>query len=30
MIYREATREDLENVWDKDIRENPNDDRWGR
>lgn len=30
MIYREAIIEDLENVWNKDIRENPNDDRWIR
>lgn len=30
MIYRKATREDLEKIWDKDIVENPNDERWGR
>lgn len=28
MIYREATLEDLENVWNKDIRAHPNDERW--
>lgn len=30
MIYRLATLEDLNNVWDKDINRNPNDSRWKR
>lgn len=27
-IYRKATREDLEKIWDKDIAKHPNDDRY--
>ena len=30
MIYRLATLEDLNNVWDKDISKNPEDERWKR
>ena len=30
MIYRLATLEDLNNVWDKDIKRNSEDDRWKR
>lgn len=30
MIYRLATLDDLNNVWDKDINRNPSDDRWKR
>ena len=30
MIYRLATLEDLNNVWDKDINRNPDDERWKR
>ena len=30
MIYRLATLEDLNNVWDKDIKRNPDDNRWKR
>ena len=30
MIYRLATLDDLNNVWDKDINRNPDDERWKR
>ena len=30
MIYRMATLSDLNNVWDKDIKEHPSDDRYIR
>ena len=30
MIYRMATLDDLNNVWDKDISKNPHDERWKR
>lgn len=30
MIYRLATLDDLNNVWDKDIARNPSDERWKR
>lgn len=29
-IYRKATIEDLNKIWDKDINNHPNDDRWKR
>ena len=28
MEYRKATLEDLEKIWNKNIEQNPNDDRW--
>ena len=29
-IYRKATLEDLDKIWDKDIKDNPNDNRYIR